>query len=141
MANEQDTRFAMADRDAGATLSSGANGSPADAPEERSLEHEKAVVTLLRQLASGFSAYRLFPGDLNQPSFVQVVLRIRAAAEAALEWGPFEAEINGSRFTTSIGPVPPDERIERLALSLYRHRAERFVLRGVPDVEDLGVFY
>jgi hypothetical protein len=137
MANERDTRVAGP----AATLSSGSIGDPADGRAERSVDHEKAVVALLRQLASGLSAYRMFPGDLKQPTFVQVVLRIQAAAEAALEWGPFEAEINGARFTGSVGPVPPDERIERLALSLYQHRAERFLLRGVPDVHDLGVLY
>lgn len=123
MANDQDTPFATA------------------APAPRSLEREKAVVALLRQLASGLSAYRLFPGDLNQASFVQAVQRIRIAAEAALEWGPLETEISGPRFSTTVGPVPEDERIERLALSFYEHRAERFWLRGVPDVRDLGILY
>jgi hypothetical protein len=137
MANEQDTHVAGA----GATTSSGAPGNAADGHAERSVEHEKAVVALLRQLASGLSAYRLFPGDLKQPTYVQAVLRIRIAAEAALEWGPLEAEINGSRFATLAGPVPPDERIERLARLLYQHRAERFLLRGVPDGQDLGVLY
>src|SRR6266508_4101726 len=99
MANERDTRFATAD------------------PTPGRMEQEKAVVALLRQLASGLSAYRLFPGDLKQPSFVQMVQRIRAAAEAAVEWGPLEAEVKGSRFSTSLGLVPADERIERLALA------------------------
>jgi HEAT repeat protein len=137
MANEQDTRVAGP----AATLGSGSMGDPGDGRAQRGVEQEKVVVALLRQLASGLSAYRMFPGDLKQPAFVQVVLRIRAAAQAALEWGSFEAEINGSRFTTSAGPVPADERIERLALSLYQHRAERFLLRGVPDAQDLGVLY
>jgi hypothetical protein len=122
-------------------LSFGSIGVPPDARADRNVEHEKAVVALLRQLASGLSAYRMFPADLNQPTFVQVVRRVRAAAEAVLEWGHLEAEINGSKFTTSAGVVPPDERIDRLALSLYQHRAEVFVLRGVPDVHDLGVLY
>jgi hypothetical protein len=42
---------------------------------------------------------------------------------------------------TSLGPVPPDERIERLALALYQHRAERLGLRSVPDIKELGVLY
>jgi HEAT repeats len=135
--NERDTRVGGP----AATLSSGWVGDPAERRAERGVEHEKAVVALLRQLASGLSAYRMFPGDLNQPTFVQVVRRVRAAAQAVLEWGPLEAEINGSRFTTRAGTVPPDDRIDRLALSLYQHRAEVFLLRGIPDVHDLSVLY
>jgi hypothetical protein len=123
------------------TLSAGSIGDAAPRRTGQNVDREKAVIAVLRQLASGLSAYRMFPGDLNQPTFVQVVLRIRAAAEAVLEWGPLEAEINGARFTTTAGTVPPDDRIDRLALSMYQHRAEVFLLRGVPDVHDLGVLY
>jgi hypothetical protein len=104
-------------------------------------DREAAVAGLLRQLSSGLSAYRLFPGDLRQPSFVAAVERIRGAAEKALRWGSVETEILGARFRTASGPVMSDERIERLALACYQHRAERLSVRAVPDTHDLAVLY
>jgi hypothetical protein len=105
------------------------------------VEREAAVAALLRQLSSGLSAYRLFPGDLRQPSFVAAVERIRGAAEKALRWGSVETEILGARFRTASGPVMSDERIERLALACYQHRAERLSVRAVPDTHDLAVLF
>jgi hypothetical protein len=105
------------------------------------VEREAAVAALLRQLSSGLSAYRLFPGDLRQPSFVAAVERIRGASEKALRWGSVETEILGPRFRTASGPVMSDERIERLALACYQHRAERLSVRAVPDTHDLAVLY
>ena len=112
-----------------------------DLSGREAVERDRAVMALLRQLSSGLSAYRLFPGDLKQPTFVQVVQRIRDAAQAALAWGPFDAEINGNRFFTSTGPVASDERVERLALALYEHGTERLWVRGLPDARELGVLY
>jgi hypothetical protein len=105
------------------------------------VDREAAIAALLRQLSSGLSAYRLFPGDLRQPSFVAAVERIRGAAEKALRWGPVETEILGARFRTASGPVMSDERIERLALACYQHRAERLAVRAIPDTHDLAVLY
>jgi HEAT repeat protein len=102
---------------------------------------EAAIAGLLRQLSSGLSAYRLFPGDRRQPSFVAAVERVRAAAEKALAWGPVETEILGAHFRTASGPVMSDERIERLALACYQHRAERLFVRSIPDTRDLAVLY
>jgi HEAT repeat protein len=102
---------------------------------------EAAVAALLRQISSGLSAYRLFPGDVRQPSFVAAVERIRIAAEKALAWGPVETEILGAHFRTASGPVISDERIERLALACYQHRAERLYVRAIPDTHDLAVLY
>jgi HEAT repeat protein len=103
---------------------------------------DAAIAVLLRQLSSGLSAYRLFPGDLRQPSFVAAVERIRGAAEKALQWGPVETEIlGGTHFRTASGPVAPDERIERLALACYQHRVERFSVKAAPDTHDLAVLY
>src|SRR5439155_24415294 len=102
---------------------------------------ERTVVILLRQLCSGLSAYRLFPGDLRQPAFVHARQRIRDATETSLTDGTFEAEVNGSRFIIEARPVASDERIERLALSMYQHRVERFVLRAPPEARELGVLY
>lgn len=102
---------------------------------------EAAIAVLLRQISSGLSAYRLFPGDLRQPSFVAAVERIRSAAEKALAWGTVETEILGAHFRTASGPVTSDERIERLALACYQHRAERLFIRSIPDNHDLAVLY
>jgi HEAT repeat protein len=140
MANERDTTSVTAARATAPAVSLGAGGE-LDAPVPFTAEHQKAVVALLRQLASGLSAYRMFPGDLKQSTFVQVVSRIESAAEAALAWGPLDAEISGTTFVTASGPVPGDERIQRLALALYQHRAERLTLLAVPQIHDLGVLY
>jgi hypothetical protein len=141
MSGDPDIQFATVGREDGPTLP---GDGPAPGPQERHpgrAERERTVVNLLRQLCSGLSAYRLFPGDLRQPAFVQAVQRVRDAAETSLKEGTFEAEVNGPRFITEAGPVPSDERIERLALSLYQHRVERFVLRAPPEARDLGVLY
>ena len=133
MASEQDLQYVGPDL-----------GGHASAPElsrAQAIERDRAVLGLLRQLAGGLSSYRLFPGHLKQPTFVQAVQRIRHAAEAALAWGPFEAEINGKRFITPTGPAPSDEQTERFALVFYEHGAERLSLRGVPDARELGVLY
>src|SRR5919201_2031037 len=116
----------------------------ADAPVSSvpdAIERDRASMVLLRQLSSGLSSYRLFPGDLQQPAFAQAVARIQEAAEKALGWGPIEAEINGSRFVVASGPLPQDDRIERLALAFYQHGAERLVVREVPDATALGALY
>ena len=67
----------------------GAQGAPA---RPGPMERDRAVVVLLSQVSSGLSAYRLFPGDLAQPSFIQACERIRVAAERALHYGPVVAE-------------------------------------------------
>src|SRR5437867_5003186 len=103
MAGEQDIQYAASNRE-----TTPREPSPAD-----TVERDRAVMVLLRQLSSGLSSYRLFPGDLEQPTFVQAVERIKDAAEKALVWGPFDAEINGNRFITPSGPVSSDDRIER----------------------------
>jgi hypothetical protein len=115
--------------------------SAAQATLAEMVAREAAIAGLLRQLSSGLSAYRLFPGDLKQPSFVAAVERTRAAAEKALEWGAVETEILGAHFRTAWGPVSSDERVERLALACYQHRAERLSIRAIPDTHDLAVLY
>jgi HEAT repeat protein len=131
MAGEQDIRYAASDREA----------APVESSSVETVERDRAVMVLLRQLSSGLSSYRLFPGDLEQPTFVQAVERIQDATEKALVWGPFDAEINGNRFITSSGPVPSDDRIERLALAFYQHGAERLLVQAVPDARALGALY
>jgi HEAT repeat protein len=98
-------------------------------------------VALFSQLSSGLSAYRLFPGDLGQPSFIQACERIRAAAERALQYGPVLADIHGSRMRTEHGPIRGDDRIERLAMACYQRRAERLYIRDIPRPQDLAVLY
>src|SRR2546427_3081128 len=138
MAGEQDTRYAASNPEAAPPT---AGPAPSELSPVESVERERAVMVLLRQLSSGLSSYRLFPGDLEQPSFVAAVSRIQDAAEKALVWGPFDAEINGNRFTTAAGPVPSDDRIERLALAFYRHGAEHLLVQEPPDARALGALY
>ena len=105
------------------------------------MERDRAAVVLLSQVSSGLSAYRLFPGDLGQPSFIQACERIRVAAERALHYGPVVADIHGSRMRTEHGPIKGDDRIERLALACYQRRAERLYIREIPRPQDLAVLY
>jgi HEAT repeat protein len=104
-------------------------------------EGDRALVVLFSQLSSGLSAYRLFPGDLGQPSFVQACERIRVAAERALRFGPAAADIHGSRMRTERGPLQGDDRMERLAMACYQRRAERLYIREIPRPQDLAVLY
>src|SRR5438093_2907942 len=130
MAGERDIQYAAPNREAAPPA---AGPAPRELSAAEAIERDRAAMVLLRQLSSGLSSYRLFPGDLEQPSFVAAVSRIQEAAERALAWGPFAAEINGNRFTTPAGPVPSDDRIERLALAFYRHGAEHLLVREPPD--------
>ncbi len=104
-------------------------------------ERDRALVALFSQLSSGLSAYRLFPGDIGQPSFIQACERIRAAAERALRYGPAVADIHGSRMRTERGPLQGDDRMERLAMACYQRRAERLYIREIPRPQDLAVLY
>lgn len=105
------------------------------------IERDRAVVILLSQVSSGLSAYRLFPGDLGQPTFVRAYERIRAAAEGALRYGPVLVDIHGSRMRTEHGPIMGDDRIERLAMACYQRRAERLYIKEIPGPQDLAVLY
>ena len=79
----------------------------------------------MRQLSIGLSAYRLFPGRLEQPAFVAATERISQAATRALELGPIDAEVRGDGFHIEDGPLDLDEAILRLARACYERRAER----------------
>lgn len=106
-------------------------------------EHEArgATVALLQQLSIGLSAYRLFPGNLEQASFTGAVERIRAAADRALVFGTMVVEVHGSIFKTETEELPDDETLSRLALACYERRGERLRVRSVPDSGDLAAFY
>ncbi|MGH2731184.1 MAG: hypothetical protein ACRDJI_11340, partial [Actinomycetota bacterium] len=80
---------------------------------------EQEIVALLKQISSGLSAYRLYPGNLEQPAFVSAVQRIRAAAETALIGGTVVVEVQGERFRTAEGRLPTDEALKRLARACY----------------------
>src|SRR6266511_5856412 len=109
-----------------------------EAPTRRDpTERDRAVVILLSQISRGLSAYRLFPGDLGQPSFSQACERIRVAAGRALQYGPVVADIHGSRMRTEHGPIKGDDRIERLSMACYQRRAERLYIREIPRPQDL----
>jgi HEAT repeats len=119
----------------------GVIGAPEGAVRSDPTERDRAIVVLFAQISSGLSAYRLFPGDLGQPTFIQACDRIRTAAERALRFGPIVAEIHGSRMRTEHGPVKGDDRIERLAIECYQRRAERLYVREIPRPQDLAVLY
>ena len=59
------------------------------------IERDRALVVLLSQISSGLSSYRLFPGDLGQPTFIRACERVHAAAEQALQSGPLLVDIHG----------------------------------------------
>jgi len=101
-------------------------------------ERDRALLALFSQLSSGLSAYRLFPGDLGQPSFIQACERIRAAAEQALRYGPAMADIHGSRMRTERGPLKGDDRIERLVLRGRRRDWLRW-LRETRELAERGI--
>ncbi|HEY7280773.1 MAG TPA: hypothetical protein VID47_04180, partial [Actinomycetota bacterium] len=104
-------------------------------------KREKEVATLLRQLSAGLSAYRLFPGDLDQPGFVMAARRIHIAADLVLAMGPLDAEVKSDTFIVPEGPVAPDEGIERLARACYERRVELIRVRSVPTIDELGSLY
>lgn len=110
---------------------------------EPALRHARlhAMARLMRQLSSGLSAYRLYPGELAQQGFQAALGRIRSAAAEALASGHVEVDIRAGEFHSPIGALPPDESTERLALAFYQHRAERVVISEVPDEHDLAVLY
>ncbi len=106
-----------------------------------SSEREQAVVALLRQLWLGLSAYRLFPGSLDRPGFVAAAERIARTSELALASGTIDVEIGGGGFALEGSPLPNDGTIERLARACFERRAERLVIRGVPDHADLDAVF
>lgn len=110
-------------------------------PRPDPTEGDRAVVVLLSQISSGLSAYRLFPGDLGQPTFIQACERIRVAAERALRHGAVVVDIHGSRMRTERGAIQGDDRVERLAMACYQRRAERLYVREIPRPQDLAVLY
>ncbi len=95
----------------------------------------------MRQLSIGLSAYRLFPGRLEQPAFVAATDRISQAAVRALEFGSIDAEVRGDGFHIEDGPLDADEAIARLARACYERRAERIRVRAAPDPRDLAALY
>ncbi|MDQ3940489.1 MAG: hypothetical protein M3238_03955, partial [Actinomycetota bacterium] len=101
---------------------------------------ERDVVALLKQLSSGLSAYRLYPGNLEQLAFTSAVERIRAAAEDALSGGTVTVEIQGDRFHMA-GPLPDDEALRRLARACYDRGTDRIRIRSVPEAQELATIY
>ncbi|MBW3562650.1 MAG: HEAT repeat domain-containing protein [Actinobacteria bacterium] len=106
---------------------------------ERERGRGEAAAALLRQVSLGLSTYRLFPGDIAQPAYVAAVLRVRAAAERALEHGPLSVEVHGEGFVGFESAT--DEALSKLASALFDRRAERLEIRGIPDQHDLAAFY
>ena len=104
-------------------------------------ERQRQTSMLLRQLASGLSSYRLFPGDIEQSAFVSAVDRIQEAAKRSLATGPVSLEIRGRSFVAPDGPLPEDEASYRLAVACYERRVEQLLLRAVPSATELAAMY
>ncbi|MGH3443582.1 MAG: HEAT repeat domain-containing protein [Nitriliruptorales bacterium] len=100
-----------------------------------------AVADLLRQLARGFGAYRLFPGDLDRPGFVTAVERVGREAARVLAAGPVEVDVQGGRFHGAEGPLPGGRDHDALARVLYGRGVERLLVVEQPDRHDLASFY
>lgn len=102
---------------------------------------DRGISELLQQLSGGLSAYRLFPGRLEQPSFVAALKRIRAAGERVLPDGAITIDIDRGSFLLDGEPLPTDEGLERLALACYERRIQRLTVQALPDATELGSLY
>lgn len=104
-------------------------------------ERDKSISDLLQQLSGGFSAYRLFPGRLEQPSFVAATERIRAAGERVLPTGAITIDIDKGSFMVDGEPLPTNEALERLAIACYERRIQKLTVQALPDAAELGTLY
>ena len=102
---------------------------------------DKQLITFLRNLSGGFSSYRMFGGDIQQPGFVEAVRRVGVSAEPVLAAGGARVEIHGERFISENGPLPDDDGYRRLALACYERRVEEVALSAPPTTEDLVALY
>src|SRR5438477_584650 len=83
------------------------------------------LVSVLRQVASAVSAYRLYGGDVRQPAFLQAAGRVRDATRRALEhMDLIDVEIRRGHFFGPTRPLPRDDMIDRLAQACFDRRVE-----------------
>ncbi len=101
-------------------------------------ERGRAAADLIRQLASAYASYRLFPGDTEQPGFQAAVARVQTAATTVLAAGAFNVDIRSGVFRTQAGDVPGDETIDRFAMACFERRVEHLHVTAVPDAHDLA---
>jgi len=102
---------------------------------------DKLLITFLRNLSGGFSSYRMFGGDTQQPGFVEAVKRVATSAEPVLAAGSARVGVHGDRFISDDGPLPDDDGYRRLALACYERRVEELALAAVPTTDDLVSLY
>lgn len=102
-----------------------------------SAQRSRVAADVVRQLASAFASYRLFPDEPDQPGFRAAVGRVRYASEIALATGSFHVEVRQGRFQTADGPIDGDETIDRFALACFDRGIEHLHLRAVPEADDL----
>jgi hypothetical protein len=102
---------------------------------------EKQLVAFLRNLSGGFSSYRLFGGNLEQPGFVAAVVRVKTTAEPLVAGGKARVRVHGDSFHSEDGPLPEDEAYKRLAMACYERRVEEIALASVPTTTDLAALY
>jgi len=101
----------------------------------------RELITFLRNLSGGFSSYRMFGGDAQQPGFVEATRRVATTAKPVLAAGHARVGVRGDGFFSEAGPLPDDDGYRRLALACYERRIEEIAIRGVPTSEDLIALY
>lgn len=94
---------------------------------------EERLGEILGQLCRAWSAYRLFPGELDRPAFATAVGRVRDLARPLVSAGPVEIEIVSGRFHHGGRPLPAQEEHLPFARALYSRQVEQIVLSEVPD--------
>ncbi|MEA2435239.1 MAG: hypothetical protein QOG54_2696 [Actinomycetota bacterium] len=105
-------------------------------------ERDRKLIGFLRNLSGGFSSFRLFGGDLQQPGFVEAVNRVKTTSETALAaTGKVRVRVHGDQFISDSGPLPDDEAYRRLAMACYERRVEEITLASVPTKQDLASLY
>ena len=102
---------------------------------------DKLLITFLRNLSGGFSSYRMFGGDAQQPGFVEAAKRVATSAEPVLAAGNARVGVHGDGFISEDGPLPDDDGYRRLALACYERRVEELALTAVPTSDDLVSLY
>ena len=101
----------------------------------------RELITFLRNLSGGFSSYRMFGGDAQQPGFVEATRRVATTAKPVLAAGHARVGVRGDGFFSEAVPLPDDDGYRRLALACYERRIEEIAIRGVPTSEDLIALY
>ncbi len=99
---------------------------------------EEGLGGVLGQFGRAWSAYRLFPGELERPAFTAAVARLRERARQLTAEGPVEVEVVRGRFHHDGRPLPAQEEHAALGQALYSRQVEQVVLTGVPEAGEVA---